>query len=148
MTNESETLLSDLVDGLDVDPDQLKVALAEPGASETLVAFARVRRQFGQCDERPSSGFYSAMRPVLEGTRGVDAQPRPRLLLAVAAVLLLTTVVGGVLGRITAPKTETPVSGGYCMDRYGASHRSGQTAFVDGLTQECVTRGGWIPVIR
>jgi hypothetical protein len=148
MTNESESLLSDLMDGPDVDPDRLAVALAEPGAAETLVAFARVKRQFGQCDERPSAAFYASMQPVLSESHRPEARPRPRLLLAVAALLLLATVIGGVLGRRTAPATERFASAAYCMDRYGSAHQSGQTAFVDGLTQECVTRGTWIPVIR
>jgi len=143
MTNEAEALLSDLVDGLDVDPDLLAAALGEPGAADTLVAFSRIRQRFADA-ERPSEAFYASMTGLLGAPR--PARRVPAIVpWAAAAALVMATGTGVAIGRATAPRPLPPPVA-YCMDRSGVAHGPGRTAVVDGLTQECVPRGVWLPV--
>jgi hypothetical protein len=149
MTNESEALLSDLVDGLDVDPDGLAAALRERDAADTLVAFARIRHQLTTDDERPSQSLYTTIRQALEAPPPRKAVRQLLPWFAVAALVAMAVIGGALLGRITSPvqdPSETPVA--YCTDRSGAAHKPGTMVLVDGLTQECVARGDWFPVVR
>jgi hypothetical protein len=145
MTNESEALLSDLVDGLDVDPELLTVALREPSANDTLVAFARIRRQFSRDEARPSQAFYASMPPL---ARTASSWRLPVLVpwFGIAALLVLATATGLMIGRATVQPPPMPAV--VCMDRSGSPHEPGKTASVDGLTQECVARGDWLPIVR
>ncbi len=93
MKAESEELLSRLVDGEVVDPNDLAVALAEPGASDVLVQYARVHRAVLDDRERPSDAFYQVMRAKLQPRRVKFAAWRAPL--AAAAVVILS-VLGGV----------------------------------------------------
>ena len=149
MTNESEALLSDLVDGLDVDPERLAAALQEPDAAETLVAFTRITRQIRGDDARPSQSFYTAVHKVLETPRPRRSIPVLLPWFAVAALVLVAAAGGALLGRFTAllqHPSDAPVA--YCTDRSGSAYRPGASTTVDGLTQECVARGDWFPVVR
>jgi hypothetical protein len=96
MNTEAEQVLSLLVDGEAVDPDELATALAEPDAATTLVEFARVHRAVRGDDERPSERFYEAMHGHLAALH--RTAPRWRLPLAAAALVLLSTLGGVWLG--------------------------------------------------
>lgn len=148
MTSELESVLSDLIDGEDVCAETLAAALREPGATETLVDFARSRRAVAGGDERPSDRFYASMKPLMQPQaewRMAAWQPLPWL--AVAALLVLVALGSAMLGRVTAPTVERE-GGVYCTDRTGAAHLPGTMTKIDGLVQECVTRGDWFPVVR
>ena len=101
MKVESEELLSQLVDGGMVDPDALAAVLAEPGAAEILVEYARVHRVVLDENDRPSDVFYDRMRVKFGLSRR-----RPlawRAPLAAAAVVVLCVLGGMWIGRSTLP---------------------------------------------
>ena len=145
MTHEAEALLSDLMDGVDVDPDLLRAALGEAGACDTLVAFSRLRQRFADEGERPGPDFYVSMERRLRGSRSRRRFPA-FVPWAAAAALVAAVGAGVVIGRATVSPQQLPPPAAYCMDRSGVAHEAGVTALVDGLKQECVPRGMWLPV--
>lgn len=118
MNTETEQVLSLLIDGEAVDPDELATALAEPDAAATLVEFARVHRAVRGDDERPSERFYETMVSQLAAPRRNVL--RWRLPLAAAALVMVSTLGGVWLGSSwsedAAPVPVPVAAGGGAMD--------------------------------
>jgi hypothetical protein len=147
MTEPHESILSDLADGLAVDPSVLAAALQEPEAARTLVAFVAVQHRLSNDQAQPSERFYTNMR------RALASQPTPRRTsrmvpaFAVAVLWMATAVGAALLGRMSAPSPPA-FAGEYCTDSAGTAHRPGSIVVIDGLARKCVTRGDWLPVVH
>ncbi|HKQ61805.1 MAG TPA: hypothetical protein VJS92_10960 [Candidatus Polarisedimenticolaceae bacterium] len=105
MNHDPLELLSALLDGEDVDPRELAVALTAPGAREALRDFAFVRAEIRDDGARPSHEFYERMKPAL----GLAVRPRlwHRVVTvpAPAMVALLVVAVGLSAWIVTRPTT-------------------------------------------
>ena len=108
MDTDSREILSAFVDGEPVDAVALAAALAEPGAHEILVDFARLRAALAD-EPEPPAALVETMRRRLRPRPRAFAFVRTLRLTAAAAVLLLALLGAIDLRRMMRPeRSEEP----------------------------------------
>jgi negative regulator of sigma E activity len=103
METDSREILSAFVDGERVDAVALASALAEPGAHEILVDFARLRAALAD-EPEPPAALVETMRRRLRPRPRAFALARSLRLTATAAVLLLALLGAIDLRRMMRPE--------------------------------------------